>query len=65
MDGCVRRCRSPGERRLDRRFEGERVEAQIWVKVYELICPFLKARDAGASKERRLPALVAADRKGA
>jgi hypothetical protein len=63
MDGRECRRRSPGERRLGRRFEAERVEEQVWVRVYELICPFLRA--ARAAAERRVPSLGAAGRKGA
>lgn len=63
MDGRGRRCRSSGERRLERRFEPERVGEEVWVKVYELVSPRLRA--GRAAVRPRQPSLVAAGRKGA
>lgn len=66
MDGLVRRGRNPGGIRLDRRFEPERVEEEVWVKVYERIRPLVGREWTGsAAKRRTLPVRVATGRKGA
>jgi hypothetical protein len=66
MDGVVRRSRVSTERRLDRRFEAERVEEEIWAKIYDSIWPLVRrSRSVESGPRPVLPVVFVAGRKGA
>ena len=64
MEGEARRGRSRRERRLERRFEAERVEEELWSKVYEMLWPLVRLRNAEEPRPAP-PRSRVAGRKGA
>ena len=65
MEAIVRGGRSLSERRLDRSFEAERVQEEVWAKVYESIWPLVGRLRNVEGSQRPLFPMAFNGRKGA